>query len=262
MSEILESKRDAVVRGRRLLLVDDDAVTREIAVAMLRTQGYDADVAESGAAAIELFQRTAYDAVLLDVNLADMSGYDVAVRLRQSEAGRRRTPVLIVSASTFDDDRARLREAGIDGCIGKPLDEAVLAAALTHALSPGLAAASAAPAIPPRGPAVAPLVDDFAVRALTAVVGAERTRQIQGQFWSEWPEHVTRLRAIRADKVRLAEHAHRLTALAGNCGFLRLSLNCRDLMVAASSSSGGGVTDGMVGRVLAVGDETRESWAA
>lgn len=259
---MLESKRGAAARNRRLLLVDDDAISREIAEAMLRAQGHDVDAVDSGAAAIELFRRGAYDAIVLDVNLADMSGYDVAARVRQAEAGSRPTPILIVSASAFDADRARLRAVGVDACVGKPLDEAALAAALTNAFSPIKAAAPAAPAAHARGSAVAPLADDFAVRALVAVVGAERARQIQDQFWSEWPAHVTRLCSIRADKVRLAEHAHRLTALAGNCGFLRLSLQCRDLMVAASSSASGDTTDDMIGRVLATGDDTREARTA
>jgi CheY-like chemotaxis protein len=242
-------------------LVDDDAITCEIAGAMLRAQGHDVDVADSGCAAIERLQEVRYDAVLLDINLPDISGYDVADRLRRSEAGLGRTPILAFSASISDADHERLRAAGIEGCIGKPLNEAALAMAVTSAVS-RTAASPAAPASNPDPPSPPPLVDDFAVRTLTAVVGAERTKQIQGQFWAEWPKHVTRLCSVRLKSAQLAEDAHRLTALAGNCGFLRLSLTCRDLMVAASSASAAEVTDELIGRVLAVGDETRDSRAA
>ena len=237
---------------RRILLVDDDAITREIVGAMLRRprpefEGFDVDSAENGAAALARLRTAAYDAVLLDINLPDMSGYDVAESLRRAETGARRTLILAVSASVSGADQARLRAAGIDGCLGKPLDEAALAAAL--AVPSGTPQRSA--------PAVPPLVDDFAVRALTVAVGADRARQIRDQFWAEWPGHVTRLCAARLNAPRLAELAHRLTALAGNCGYLRLSLKCRDLTVAAAASAEAAITDDLIGGVLDTGDATR-----
>ncbi|MBV8537536.1 MAG: response regulator [Alphaproteobacteria bacterium] len=236
--------------ARRVLLVDDDAITREIVSAMLHAQGLAADAVETGAAGIERFRHDTYDAVLLDNNLPDMPGYVVANALRNAQSGPRRPRILIFSASMTEAEHARLTAAGVDGCLAKPLDEATLAAALN---SPGPA--------PRDVPAAAPLVDAMALRMLTAVVGAARVLQIQDQFWAEWPGHVTRLCALRLDRTRLAGLAHQLTALAGNCGYLRLSLKCRDLSVAAGASHDVAVTDDLIGGVLDIGDQTRAAAA-
>ncbi len=93
------------------------------------------------------------------------------------------------------------------------------------------------------------------------MVGAERAQAIQHHFWAEWPDHVTRLCSLRLDRAALAALAHRLTALAGNCGYLRLSLLCRDLSVAAGASPDADVTDDLIGRVLDLGDQTRAAAA-
>ncbi|HTP82666.1 MAG TPA: response regulator [Alphaproteobacteria bacterium] len=250
MPGLLESPPPADGR-RRFLLVDDDAITREIVAALLHARGFAVDAVGTGAAGIERFRQDAYDAVLLDNNLPDMPGYVVANALRNAQTGGRRARMLAFSASMTEAEQARLRAAGVDGCLAKPLDEASLAAAL----EPGSG-------VPARDvPAAVPLVDTVAVRMLTAVVGADRAQAIQDQFWAEWPDHVTRLCSLRLDRSALAALAHRLTALAGNCGYLRLSLLCRDLSVAAGASPDADVTDDLIGRVLDLGDQTRAAAA-
>ncbi len=246
----LESPPSAAGR-RRFLLVDDDAITRDIVTAMLGAQGFAVDAVGTGAAGIECFRRDAYDAVLLDNNLPDMPGYVVANALRNVPTGGRRARMLAFSASMSEAEEERLRAAGVDGCLAKPLDEASLAAALSS--EPGAPARDA--------PGAAPLVDPVALRMLATTMGAEQAQAIQNQFWAEWPDCVTRLCSLRLDRPGLATLAHRLTALAGNCAYLRLSLTLRDLSVAAGASQDLDVTDDLIGRVLDLGDQTRAAAA-
>jgi len=66
--------------------------------------------------------------------MPEMDGYDATALIRASEAGRRRTPIIALTANDSDDDRARCVEVGMDGFVAKPLRPAELFAAIEHVL--------------------------------------------------------------------------------------------------------------------------------
>lgn len=115
-----------------VLLVEDHPANRQVLTAQLRHLGYDVIAVGEGRAAVDAFQTQRFDAVLLDCELPDMPGYDVARALRAIESRHALTPAKLVaiSASTGEDHVRRCEAAGIDVVLGKPLDIPTLRTAL------------------------------------------------------------------------------------------------------------------------------------
>jgi two-component system, NarL family, sensor histidine kinase EvgS len=109
--------------GGTVLLVEDHPANRQIIAAQLRFLGFDTVAADHGQAAIDAFVPGRFAAVLLDCELPDMQGYDIAAELRALEARTDavRTPFVAISANHGDDHIRRCNESGIDIVMGKPL---------------------------------------------------------------------------------------------------------------------------------------------
>jgi CheY-like chemotaxis protein/nitrogen-specific signal transduction histidine kinase len=104
-----------------VLLVEDTDYNALAAAAVLDKFGLACDRAATGAAALELFAEKRHDLVLLDRNLPDMDGTDIARRIRALEADKPRTTMLAVTAYCTSEERALCLGAGMNGFVGKPL---------------------------------------------------------------------------------------------------------------------------------------------
>ena len=111
---------------RRLLVVDDHRESADTLAMLLASMGHEVKTAYDGREAIELATRHPPDAVLLDIGLPGMNGYEVARELRNSN-GRVRLALIAVSGYGQDEDRRRSRAAGFDHHLMKPVDPAELA---------------------------------------------------------------------------------------------------------------------------------------
>jgi PAS domain S-box-containing protein len=105
----------------RLLLVEDNAVNRELVCAMLGPFDMVIDTANDGVEGIEAAQRQAYDLILMDVQMPVMDGLTATRRLRAAESGRR-VPVVAMTANVLPEQVASCLAAGMDDHIGKPID--------------------------------------------------------------------------------------------------------------------------------------------
>ena len=111
--------------ARRILVADDSVDAAESIGMLLELRGHEVRLAHTGRQAIEASETYRPDVVLLDISLPDMSGYEVARRLRNTPAAGH--PVLVaVTGLDREDDRLRAREAGIDVHLTKPVDPAML----------------------------------------------------------------------------------------------------------------------------------------
>ena len=113
--------------GIRVLLAEDNALNREIAVELLSEAGAEVTCAENGQKALKLLaDESCFDVVLMDVMMPEMDGLAATRAIRRAEAGRRRIPIIAMTANVFEEDIQRCREAGMDSHVGKPVDLDVL----------------------------------------------------------------------------------------------------------------------------------------
>jgi CheY-like chemotaxis protein len=122
-----------MTRPLRVLVADDNPINLRIATRLLRDMGHSGVLVNSGRQALQALQAQTFDVILLDVTMPDMGGLEALAELRTLErAGRRHTPVIMVTAYDLPEDRRRLLDAGADGYVAKPLDAERLAAELAR----------------------------------------------------------------------------------------------------------------------------------
>ncbi|MGN1077661.1 MAG: response regulator, partial [Candidatus Gallimonas sp.] len=112
--------------GKKLLLVEDNELNREIAVEILKEYGFVVDVAENGKQAVDKISASVagdYDLVLMDIQMPIMDGYEATrlIRRLQDEA-LASIPVIAMTANAFDEDRNSAFENGMNGFLSKPID--------------------------------------------------------------------------------------------------------------------------------------------
>ena len=124
---------DVAVVPMRILLVEDNALNRKVARALLRKDTHDITEAENGIAAVARFRECeAFDVILMDLQMPEMDGITATLQIRQLEAesGLRRTPIVALTANVMQADRDRCLQAGMDDFIAKPVRKEDLRAAL------------------------------------------------------------------------------------------------------------------------------------
>jgi CheY-like chemotaxis protein len=115
---------------QRILVVDDMAPNAEVAALMLRSLGYESDIAENGVAGLAALARRPYQAVLMDCQMPEMDGYEATQELRRREQGKRATPVIALTAHAMAGERERCLAAGMDDFLTKPFSKEQLKATL------------------------------------------------------------------------------------------------------------------------------------
>jgi CheY-like chemotaxis protein len=125
--------------GATVLVVEDTPVNQTIIRIGLERMGYRVDTASNGAEAIQKVEQGDYAVVLMDCHMPGMDGYAAATAIRDFEVrtGRRRLPIIAVTAAVIGDERARCRAAGMDDYLSKPFSRQGLDAMLRRHLDAG-----------------------------------------------------------------------------------------------------------------------------
>jgi len=139
-AEVEEEARPlASLEGRRVLLCEDNAINREIAMALLKMKGVATDWAGDGQQGLDRFTASepgTYDAVLMDIRMPVMDGYAAARAIREAdhpEAGE--IPIIALTADAYFEDVQKSRGAGMNGHVPKPIDPALLFRTLAQCIA-------------------------------------------------------------------------------------------------------------------------------
>ncbi|MGN6543461.1 MAG: PAS domain S-box protein [Aureliella sp.] len=228
--------RRADLSGLRVLVADDHEINRMVVQQMLEKLGCGVEAVTNGREALEALERSAFDAVLLDLQMPVMNGLDAAAEIRRREAGHgRHVPILALTARAMEDDRQRCLAAGMDGYMPKPITQQALYAALSPWAPREARAAPEPPATEVASPIVAATETDLESRLerLPGIARGSATFLLKmlPQLMDAVPAALEILeRALAAsDRAGLAAEAHRLCGVCGMVGVEGLAATCRQL---------------------------------
>lgn len=125
-----DAKASAAFSGMSILLAEDNPVNQMVAKAMLERAGCVVQVAADGAAAVKTSEGEAFDLIFMDCQMPVLDGYAATAAIRRREGDAAHTPIIAMTANAMPGDRERCLAAGMDDYIAKPIDDAVLRAAL------------------------------------------------------------------------------------------------------------------------------------
>ena len=205
--------------GRRILVVDDVELNRELMLALLSKYGCEVGLAEDGAQAIAALRGGAFELVLMDCQMPVMDGFSATQVIRGSGERFANVPIVALTASAQPEHLARCEAAGMNDHLTKPLNPGALERVLDMVFR-------AAPAPTPAA-APDPDADEQARRYLVESMGAAAVRSLLAILLAQLESRFAQL-----DAKTLREDAHALAGSAGMMGFLELSRTCRELEAA------------------------------
>ncbi len=124
--------------GCHILLVEDNAINREVATRLLSIKGIRVDTAENGRVAIEKVRSTRYDLILMDLQMPEMDGLEATRLIRSMDNSTSRNtniPIMAMTANIFEEDRRACKDAGMNDFIAKPVDPQSLYSTINNWLS-------------------------------------------------------------------------------------------------------------------------------
>ena len=201
-------------RPGRVLLAEDNAVNQQVALAILDSLGFSADVASDGRQAVEMLRAGSYTVVLMDCQMPRLDGFAATREIRAGGGEASRTPIIALTASALASDREKCLTAGMDDFVSKPLRRETLIAALNRWV--GVAAP------------LAPVLDADGLRELQEVAGEHWTALVD-DFLADLPVQLAALE----DGADVARMAHAVKGASSTMAAVRLAAAAGTLEAAA-----------------------------
>lgn len=229
--ELLDLPLSPRAVGGRVLLVEDNPVNQQVAVAMLERYGCSVQVAESGQKALTIAAQERFDIIFMDVQLPDMDGLETTRRLRQMHDWGAVVPIIAMTAGGPGAERERCLAAGMRGYLTKPLRLPALGTLLRQSLGGALAAEEGEHKTAPE------LIDEGALEALAETLEPDALAaliQLHGKQLRESLQALERA-FTQGDLAQVASIAHRIKGESGSLGGQRLVAAARKLEQMACS---------------------------
>ncbi|HSL01048.1 MAG TPA: response regulator, partial [Rubrobacteraceae bacterium] len=210
--------------GGHVLLAEDNLVNQRVSARMLERLGYQVDIAQNGKEAVKAAESSSYAAILMDVQMPEMDGYEATRKIRRRErASGVHTPIIAMTAHARLSDREDALETGMDDYISKPVKAAVLREVLGRWVGKGAGLAEAstsAPEEPPLDLSVIEVLQSLQVRGEPDVLG-----ELVHMFLEDATKRLETMRegAGEQDAQRLRQEAHALKGSSGNMGATRIA---------------------------------------
>lgn len=130
---MLETKKEKITKkekthqfaGKRILLAEDNDLNWEIANELLSKEGFIVERAENGLECVNAYSKSEvgkYDAILMDIRMPVMNGYDAAINIRAIDRNDANIPIIAMTADAFSDDIQHCKDCGMNEHISKPID--------------------------------------------------------------------------------------------------------------------------------------------
>ena len=238
-------------RGTRpapsLLLAEDNPVNQKVAVRMLERLGYRVDVAEDGREALDALDRHDYAAVLMDVQMPGMDGYEATAEIRHREAARawgehHNVPIIAMTANAMQGDREKALVAGMDDYLPKPVRQEALAETLSRWVPEEAGRPEGRP--DPDGNGAAedpePPLDEAVLAGLRDLQDEDEPdilEELARMFLADGSRRIEEIRSslAKGDAAGVERAAHTLKGGAGNMGAKRMANTCGALQDAGAS---------------------------
>ncbi len=131
-----QAHSDKRTHSESILLVEDNEVNQDVAVAMLRNLGFEPDLARNGLQAVTKVQERRYDIILMDCQMPEMDGFQASRNIRALPHPLCNIPIIAMTANAFKSDIDRCLAAGMNGHIAKPVNISMLRSSIDHWLRP------------------------------------------------------------------------------------------------------------------------------
>jgi PAS domain S-box-containing protein len=205
-------------RSLKVLLAEDGLINQRVATNLLQMLGHTVVVAADGREAVSAWQHDSFDAVLMDVHMPEMDGYDATAAIRrQEQATGRRTPIIALTANAMQGDRDRCLAAGMDGYLAKPITQRQLAQALAqHVPASGALPPDDTPPVAPSARAEPGEVFDFEATLARCAGSMEDLKELAAVLQQECATLLAEIRDGLAarDAKRVQRGAHTLKGSA------------------------------------------------
>jgi PAS domain S-box-containing protein len=200
----------------RILVVDDKEENRKVATDLLISVGFEVNEAVNGKEAISIFEQWNPHLILMDMRMPVMDGYEATRRIKSTEKGRQ-TPVVAITASLFEDDKAKAITQDIDGYIRKPFRENELFNTIGQILGIVFITDEEKPDDPPSRYLNNP---DAIVEDMAKMPQDLRTQMLNKVEAADFHQLIELINNIKSDNPELADH---LVTLANNYDYTRLA---------------------------------------
>jgi len=219
--------------GLKVLLAEDNPINQKLVVILLRKAGFSVDTVDNGLQAVGKVREEPYSAVLMDVQMPEMDGFEATRRIREWEAEKQHLPIIAMTAHAMKGDREHCLEAGMDDYISKPIEPSVLIGVLErwvqisnpekpHRLETEEPVPAITTFVPAQAESPHPAADELPMDIEDAIERFDGDREFFIEMCGEYIQSLSvRISELQADILThndkdLTRHAHNLKGLSAN----------------------------------------------